>query len=327
MRAPDRQGCVYRQSVRTPLHAISTSSVQGMVKTGIRFDPLRALRLTVFALLAISGGMARAAVQIKESPAELIQKAVDHEVAASNGSARFMFTDHKETAHGSQTELLVETSEAMAGMVVAINGKPLTGQQRRAEEGRLARLLDNPDELRKKQKAEREDSERVNRIVKALPNAFLYEVEGTEIGTQGIGKPGDELIRLKFRPNPKYQPSSRVEQVLLGMQGVVAIDAKQHRIARIDGSLIREVSFGWGILGHLDKGGRFFVEQGDVGQGAWEITRMDLAFTGKILLIKSLSIKSKEVFSDFRPAPPNLTFAQGVEMLKKQAGELAETQQ
>ena len=289
----------------------------------MRFDQLQALRLVVFALLAISGGTIPVSGQTaSESPLQLIRETVDHEVAASNGSAKFMFTDRKETAHGAQTELLIETNEAMAGMVAAINDKPLTAERRRAEEGRLARLLDHPDELRKKQKAEKEDSERVNRIVKALPSAFLYEPDGTEIGSRSVGKPGDPLIRLKFRPNPKYQPSSHVEQVLVGMQGSVAIDARQHRIARIDGTLVREVSFGWGILGHLDQGGHFLVEQGDVGQGEWELTRMDLAFTGKILLLKSLSIKSDEVFSDFRPVAPTLTFAQGVELLKKQAGEL-----
>jgi hypothetical protein len=36
------------------------------------------------------------------------------------------------------------------------------------------------------------------------------------------------------------------------------------------------------------------------------------------LLIKNLSIKSSETFSDFRPVPPNLTFAQAVDLLKKQ---------
>ena len=275
-------------------------------------------------MLAIFCGMTRASAQTTpESPAELIQKAVDNEVAANNPTPRFSFTDRKEAPHGSQTELLIETNEAMAGMVVAINDKPLTAEQRRAEDGRLARLLNNPDELRKKQKSEKEDSERVDRIMKALPEAFLYEPDGTEIGSQSAGKPGDPLVRLKFYPNPKYHPPTRVEQVLEGMQGSVSIDSKQHRIARIDGTLVHEVGFGWGILGHLDRGGHFFVEQADVG-GRWEITRMDLAFTGKILLIKSLSIKSNEVFSDFRRASGNLTFAQGVEMLKKQASEWAE---
>ena len=48
-------------------------------------------------------------------------------------------------------------------------------------------------------------------------------------------------------------------------QGVILIDPTECRIAKIDGTLFKEVSFGWGILGHLDKGGHFLVEQRDVG--------------------------------------------------------------
>ena len=66
---------------------------------------------------------------------------------------------------------------------------------------------------------------------------------------------------------------------LSGMQGVVVIDPEASRIARIDGTLFKEVSFGWGILGHLDKGGHFLVEQRDVGDGSWDISRMSLNFT------------------------------------------------
>jgi hypothetical protein len=163
--------------------------------------------------------------------------------------------------------------------------------------------------------------------MKALPDAFLYEPDGTTGGNQTIGKAGDQLVRLKFRPNPKYTPPSHVEQVLTGMQGYLLIDADQHRIAKIDGTLTKEVGFGWGILGHLDRGGHFLVEQAEVIQGDWEVTHMSLSFTGKELLFKSLNIRSDEVFSDFRPAPSNLNFAQGVELLKKQEAELAENRQ
>src|SRR5262249_1293032 len=103
-----------------------------------------------------------------------------------------------------------------------------------------------------------------------------------------------------------------------GMEGFMLIDPGKNRIAQIDGTLGKEVSFGWGILGHLDRGGRFLVEQGDVGSGHWEITRMNLSFTGKLLLFKSLNFQSSEVFSDFKQVPEDTTFAQGVELLKKQ---------
>jgi hypothetical protein len=46
---------------------------------------------------------------------------------------------------------------------------------------------------------------------------------------------------------------------------------------------------------------------------------MELAFTGKILLFKKLNIRSSDIFSDFRPVPNNLSFAQAVDLLKKEA--------
>jgi hypothetical protein len=290
--------------------------------------PTRFKRRAAFGIIAalamVSASAAFSAQVPSESPVDLVRRTVQNEVAASNADAKVMFMDRKETPHGSQTKLIVETREGMAGLVVAVNDRPLTAEQRHAEEARLAELEANPEHLKRKQRTEREDAERITRIVKALPDAFLYEPDGTEVGNQEIGKAGADLVRLKFRPNPKYRPPSRVEQVLTGMQGYILIDTDQHRIAKIDGTLSEEVGFGWGFLGHLDQGGRFLVDQAEVIQGEWESTRMSLRFTGKVLLFKSLDIKSDEVFSNFRPAPSNLSFAQGVELLKKQEAEQAE---
>lgn len=253
---------------------------------------------------------------------ELVRKTVENEIEATANS-KYMFTDHKQTPHGSQTKLMVQTRQATAGMVIANDGHPLNATERQAEYERIDRFVKYPEELGKKEKQEQEDAERVKRIMRALPEAFLFQYDGEETGRPGLGKPGDKLLRLTFRPNPHYSPPSRVEQVLLGMQGVVLVDAEKHRIAKIDGTLRKEVSFGWGILGHLDKGGRFQVNQGDIGENHWEITRMDLDFTGKILLFKHLTIRSTETSSDFRRVSPDLTFAQGVELLKKQEALLA----
>lgn len=258
-----------------------------------------------------------------ERPKDLVRRAVENE---SKTDIKYMFRQRKETPSGSQVKLMVETRDAMVGMVVANNGQPLNQEQRRAEYGRIERFVNEPGELERKRKQEQESAERVTRILKALPDAFLYEYDGTEMGKPGVGKPGDRLVRLKFRPNPRYDPPSRVEQVLQGMQGVVEIDAQKNRIARIDGTLFKEVGFGWGILGHLDQGGHFAVDQTDVGDNHWAIARMDLAFTGKVLLFKNIDIKSTEIYSDFRPVPADLTFAQGIQLLKQQQRAIAENQ-
>jgi hypothetical protein len=253
------------------------------------------------------------------TPEQIVRRTVQNEEQSSKSSnVSHMFLSHKKTLRGSQTRIYCETRDAMAGMTLENDGKPLSAEQRQQEEDRLENLAKSPVELKKKREQEKADAERAARIVRAMPDAFFFERDGTEPGRVGIGKPGDELIRLKFRPNPNYSPPTHVEQVLEGMEGVMLIDSKQFRIARIDGRLFKEVGFGWGILGHLDKGGHFLVEQVDLGDGSWDASRMQLSFTGRILFFKKLDIQSEEVLSDYRKVPSGLTFAQGIELLKKE---------
>jgi len=276
------------------------------------------------ALFAASLSWAQESITPQISPAELVRETVANEVAANNGPAvKHMFLSRKQTPRGMQTHLYVETNDAMAGMLIAVNDRPLSPEQQKAENDHLAWLMNNPEQLRKKHAREKEDSERTLRMVKALPNAFRYEYAGTQAGEPNLGKVGDELVRLNFAPNPGYSPPSREEQVFAGMQGYLLIDINEKRIAKIDGTLFREVSFGWGIIGHLDKGGYFRVQQADVGQGAWDITTMALKMTGKILLLKSISMNSNEVLSDFQRVPENFPFAKGVELLKAEREKLA----
>ncbi len=257
-------------------------------------------------------------------PIELVKRAVANEMRSDDQPVKYMFRQRKETPAGSQTRLMVETRDAIAGIVVAYNDQPLNPDQRQGEYDRLQHFLRDPEELAHKRRQERENSERVKSILKALPDAFLFEYDGTETGTPGVGEPGSQLVRLKFRPNPNYDPPTRVEQVLTGMEGTVLIDPQKQHIAAIDGTLAKDVGFGWGILGHLDRGGHFHVNQTSIAENNWSIARMDLAFTGKLLLFKSLNFKSTEVYSDFHPVPADLSFAQGVELLKKQQSAVAE---
>ena len=286
--------------------------------------PSVAVCLIGIAVTAPVAGQTAASVSAYISPNELVRAVVANEVAASNdASVKHMFRSRKQSHGGSQTRLYVETRDAIAALTIAYDDRPLSAQQARDEEARLEGLRSNPEELTRKHSQEKNDAERTQRIVRALPDAFLYEYVGTEKCPPGVGKEGGELTRLKFRPNPAYSPPSRVEEVLRGMQGFVLIDAAARRIAKIDGTLFKDVSFGWGFLGHLDKGGYFGVEQAALTDGSWEISHMQLNFTGRILLVKSLNISVDEVFSDFQRVPADTNFAKGIEMLKAEEARLA----
>ena len=311
----------------TPLHTTGDLYYPSNVRSCCRDMVFRVQSVAVMLALGASILSARLLVAAQNntaqvSPIDLVREAVNNEVASNTSSGRhFMFKDARKTAHLNQVKLVVETRDATAGLLIANDGRPLSPEERKQEEARLANYVQNPQELSKKRKQEKEDADHTMRILKALPDAFLYEPEGSEPGTAAVGHPGDELVRLKFRPNPNYDPPTRTEQVLTGMQGYLLIDATEKRLAEINATLFKEVGFGWGILGHLDRGGRFLVEQADVGGRNWEITHMELSFTGKILWVKKLSIQSSDTFSDFQPVPSDLTFAQGVELLKKQASQ------
>lgn len=273
-----------------------------------------------FFFLALSAFAPRLWSQAPEIPAvELVRRTVENETKSTRSPLKFMFREDKKTERGNQTRLIVETNQALAALAIARDGRPLSPEEKDDELKRLQRFIDDPSELQKKHDKEREDAERTTRIVKALPEAFIYEYGEATVGATGVGKPGGPLVRLNFRPRPDYQPPSRVEQVLTGMQGYLLIDTREYRIARIDGTLMKDVGFGWGILGHLDRGGHFLVEQGDCGHGQWDLTRMGLRFTGKVLIFKSLNIQSEETFTDFRPVERDLSFQQGFELLKKEA--------
>jgi hypothetical protein len=257
-----------------------------------------------------------------------VRQAVAAEVAAfQDPSVKHQFRSRKQTPHGSQTKLYVETHDAMAGMVIAYDDRPVTEAELAGEQAHLQGLLDQPEQLRHKRAQEKDVSDRFVRILKSLPDVYLYEYDGTETATPDFGKAGEPLVRLKFRPNPNYTPPSHLsEQALGGTRGTMLIDVERHRIARIEGTVFKDVTFGWGFLGRLDKGGHFLIAQTDVGDGTWKITHMTLSFTGKLFLFKNFNMVSDEVLSDFRRVPADMTFAQGVELLKAEQTKLAQNQ-
>lgn len=245
-------------------------------------------------------------------PNDLVREAVKQELAHNAGrTERFRYRMKKVTPEGTQVKEYVETDAGTVGRLVSLNDQPLTPDQQAKETARLQGLVANPSLQADRQRKQKEDETRVTRMVGALADAFNYEYDGTE-----TGKNGDELIRLRFQPNPNYDPPTRELKVYQGMQGKMWIAASTHRMVRLEATLFRDVEFGWGILGRLYKGGHFDIGQTDIGEGRYETTYMNLDFTGKVMMFKSLKIRDTETLSDFHRIPDNLTLAQGVEMLR-----------
>ncbi len=270
----------------------------------------RATAGAVLFLLAVVVGVAQQKPEL--DPQELVRRAAKNEIRADVIHQYFMYRDHVQYKDHSITKEEIETPQGGLTLTVAINGQPLTPDQRAKENQRLQDFANDPETRRKKRQSNKAEDQREQLMLTSLPDAFLYSYVGTVPGPNG-----GELVHLTFKPNPNFDPPNHETRVYQGMQGDLLIDAKAMRIAKIDGTLFKDVEFGWGILGRLYKGGRFVVEQRDVGEGRWAMVRETLEFNGKILLFKSLSISSTETATDFRPVPANLSVAQAIDFLHK----------
>lgn len=280
--------------------------------------------LFIVATLAVSGALAGAARpgqqpsatngRIPNIPAnELVRRTVNNELKASQvENTSYMYKNRRQTPSGSKTKLMVETKDGTIAYLIAVNDRPLTPDEKTAEQQRIQGLLSDPAEQERKKKEQRQDNDRVVKLFRELPNAFNYEYVGTVPGNNG-----HEWVKMKFTPNPNFDPPSRETSVFKAMNGEMIVDPTAERLVKIEATLFKDMTFGWGLLGHLDQGGHFIVQQSNIGDSRWEPTYMNIQFTGKALLFKTITLKQIETASDFIRVPDNMTAAQGVDMLKK----------
>jgi hypothetical protein len=265
--------------------------------------------LTSAILLSLCGGAS--VTQQYEAPSsarDLVEAAVQNELNRSDTiDIRWKYLSHKEVNDKSETREVIETKFGEVDRLVSVAGKPLSEAQQRVEIKRILRLSRDADDQRKLEQSQRKDEQQARAFLKMVPSAFRFEV---------ANKTGD-LVKVTFTPNSGFKPSSREGKILHEMAGEIWVNGKERRIARISGQLMNSVTFGGGILGHLERGGHFSVERTEIAPEDWEVTEMDVNMRGKALLFKTISVKQKEIRRNFERVSNNLTIADAAVLLLK----------
>ena len=229
--------------------------------------------------------------------------------AAEHPAHYYRYLNREVSQGGSRTTEQIGTSQGVAELLIAVNGKPPDAQQRAANNQRLSKLVHDAGFRQSRLKDQRQDAARRDNVIKNLPQAFIYTF---------LGKTKAGLIHLKFRPDPKFQPSSRQALILEGMAGELWVDPSAQRMVRIDGTLTQDVTIGWGILARLNKGGRFLMEQSEGPDGAWHQKLLSVDFDGTELIFKRLHVHERLIRCCYERVPDNLPMAEAVPMLRTQ---------
>ena len=105
------------------------------------------------------------------------------------------------------------------------------------------------------------------------------------------------------------------------MDGILLIDAKQIRLAKLSGTLVSDVEFGFGILGKLQKGGTFEVVQSEISPHDWEVSLLDVQISGRALFFHTIGEQQHEVKSQFAPVRPDLGVAEAAARAARNSAE------
>ena len=238
---------------------------------------------------------------------ELVRKMVDHELAAAQHPAHWMYLSRKEEGGKVTLRQEIQTKHVGLERLLAVNGATLNSAERAKEDKRLADLVGDAGALEKIKQEQFEDKVKAQKMLELLPRAFLYEYAGHE----------GELIHLRFRPNPAFKPPTREARVFHAMEGEMWVHEDQMRLAKMSGRLKDEVNFGFGILGHLDKGGRFEIEQSEVSPRIWEMTSMRVDMRGRALIFATIKSQERETMSQFERVPDELTVAKAADLMMR----------
>jgi hypothetical protein len=253
-----------------------------------------------------------AAAQGSLSPAQaqaLVGRALATEIRTAQDPNRPMrFLLRKTSPNLTSTKEIVETRDGAVARLLAINDTPLSPTDEQKEQERLDALAANPSLQRHRKQGEDSDMGIVLKLLRMLPDAFLYQYAGSAAG------PAGNVEKFTFRPNPRFSPPDYETQALTALSGEIWIDPTQERVTRLEGHLQQDTEYGWGILGKLNKGGWVVIEQANVGGRQWRIVRVQMQMTLRILF-KTKVFNTTEQLSQYEPVPPGLDYRQAIQML------------
>lgn len=240
---------------------------------------------------------------------QAVHQMVQAESAAMKSREHYLYRREERSARTRGhlwDELVVETPDGRMHRLIAEDGKPLNEEQKRAEEARIANLVNHPDEFQREAQARKGDEARMTELLTELPRAFLFRIEGSDAG----------CTRIAFEPNPSFREQSYQDRMIHAMSGTLLIHLPDMRLCGIDAHLSHKVQFGYGLLGEVKDGSHFSIVRGEVSPGQWKTTKLNIQVNGSLLLLKSFSRDEDATHHGFRRVADHLTVAEAAAIVR-----------
>jgi hypothetical protein len=238
----------------------------------------------------------------------LVKRALQNEIrAAADTQHPMRYQLRKSSPRFTSTKQIFETKDGAVARLLSINDAPLSAADEQKEQARLSMLLSDPARQQHRKQAGEDDSARALKLLRSLPDAFLYRNAGEEADS--------EVEKFSFTPNPRFNPPDIETRVLTQLAGEIWVNKAAERVVKLEGRLQQDVNFGWGILGQLNKGGWIVIEQADVGEHQWHIVHFAMKMTGRVVF-KTKVFDTTEDENHFASLPVGLDYKDAIRMMR-----------
>jgi hypothetical protein len=194
--------------------------------------------------------------------------------------AEYARTEHwLERKHASDSSPVIDrvyrvypTGTGTVKLVVAEAGAQRTPEKYREELHELEQALVwalDPAEPRQQMRVEKWKKRTAERFRAVEGFRAAYQV--TWLGAEPVPNTPDPrpLAKLLLDPKPGPASGSIATELLAASRLTLWVEPESGAVVQLDAELVRDLRFGGGLLGKIDKGGRVHIQQMQVAPGIW----------------------------------------------------------
>jgi hypothetical protein len=189
---------------------------------------------------------------------------------------------------------------AITKLPISVDGTAVNSELYREDLEKLEKYLvwaaqGGPAQQEAYAKAQRKRKERHD-LIATTHDAFVFSRVGEE-------KRGEQtLTKYAMVPNPKYKALTRNAIIFSKVRGTVWIDEKSGELARIEGSVMEDISISL-FLAKVYKGSHFMQERYEMAPRQWFPTYEQYDFDGRKFVVP-FSIHERTFYSDYKRVGP-----------------------
>jgi hypothetical protein len=260
-----------------------------------------------FVTLAVGAGMAFPPALPSQTAKELIGDACHNELQEREKRTLWSYVAERHSNNHVFREQVIETVDIPVRHLLTVDGYPPTSLQLKEEDDQHRELLNNASRRHAIQKQQDNDDKKMEELLRLIPEIFVFEDQGKE----------GQSEKIAFHPNPGFKPKSYEQRILHALDGSVFIDLHDKRIARLSGSLGTTVEFGYGVIGHVERGGSTEITRVHLSPGIWKTSAEKIDLEGRFVVLKTINKHQDESRTGFESVAPDTTFAQALDEMKK----------